>query len=64
MKIFPRLLMVFCVLLIASILFITLFNQASYGKELESNVSRYLGVLAENAAMKLGQEKDRYENFY
>lgn len=63
MKIFPRLLMVFCVLLIASILFITLFNQASYGKELESNVSRYLGVLAENAAMKLGQEKDRYENF-
>ncbi len=63
MKIFPRLLLVFCALLITSTLFITLFNQASYGRELETNVSRYLGVLSENAAMKLGKEKNRFEDF-
>lgn len=62
-NIFPRLLFVFCVLLIGSTLFITLFNQGSYGRELETNVSRYLGVLVQNAAMKLGQERDSFEAF-
>lgn len=62
LNLFTRLLMVFCVLLVASTSFITFFNQSSYAWEMEMGTARYLSVLVQNASFKLEQEKNRFED--
>ncbi len=61
LNIFPRLFLVFCALLFASTAFITVFNQASYSREVENNTVKYLSVLVQNANFKLQQEKEKFE---
>ena len=61
LNIFPRLFLVFCALLISSTAFITLFNQASYTRELESNTVKYLSALTQNANFKMQQAKESIE---
>lgn len=59
--IFPRLLLVFCTLLIASTVFITFFNQKNYADEAETNAVKYLSILVQNASLELKQEKEQIE---
>ena len=61
LHIFPRLLVVFCVLLLSSTLFITLINQRNFAKEIESTTADYLSMLVQNAAYKLAKEAERLE---
>lgn len=61
LHIFPRLLLVFCVLLLSSTLFITLLNQRNFAREIESTTMDYLSLLVQNAAYKLAQEAERFE---
>jgi len=60
-NIFPRLLLVFCILLITPTVFITLFNQHNYAIETEKNNLKYLSMLVQNANFELEQETSRYE---
>ncbi|UJF15632.1 histidine kinase [Jeotgalibaca sp. MA1X17-3] len=59
--IFSRLLLVFCSLIIIPTIFITLFNQNSYAKEIEQSNRNYLSMLTRNAQFKLEQEASRFE---
>ncbi len=59
--IFPRLLLVFCTLLIVSTVFITFFNQKQYAQEAETNAVKHLSVFVQNASLELMQEKERLE---
>lgn len=61
LNLYPRLLLIFCCLLIASTAFITLFNQASYARELESSTVKYRSALVQNAMYKLQQQKEGIE---
>lgn len=60
-NIFPRLLLVFCILLITPTVFITFFTQHNYAAETEKNNLKYLSMLVQNANFKLEQETSRYE---
>ncbi len=60
-NIFPRLLLVFSTLLIASTVFITFFNQKNYAAEAETNAVKYLSILVQNASLELVQEKEQIE---
>lgn len=62
LRVFPRLLLVFCTLLIASTLFISLLNQGNFAREIESTTVDYLSLLVQNAAYRLEQETTRMEN--
>ena len=59
--IFPRLLSVFCVLLVLSTLFITLINQRHFGREAERTALDTLKLTTRNAAYKLDQETTRIQ---
>ncbi len=59
LNIYPRLFLMFCCLMIASTAFITLFNQTSYSRELESNTVKYQAVLVQNAMLKLQHRKKK-----
>lgn len=60
-NIFPRILFVFCVLLIIPTVFITFFNQHNYATETEKNNLKYLSMLVQNANFKIEQEMSLYE---
>ncbi|MDO5022239.1 MAG: histidine kinase [Eubacteriales bacterium] len=62
LPIFPRLLAVFCVLLVLSVLFITGINQKSLAAEAEKTSLDTLSLLVQNAAYKLHQETERFED--
>jgi len=62
LNIFPRLLLVFCVLLLFSTLLITLLNQRYFAREIESTSMDDLSLLAQNAAYRLEQEAGRLED--
>ncbi len=62
LNLFTRLFTVFCILLVASTMFITFFNQSNYAKETEEGNIKYLSVLVQNAYFKLEQEKNRLED--
>ena len=62
LNIFPRLLLVFCVLLLFSTLLITLLNQRYFAREIESTSMDYLSLMAQNAAYSLEQEAERLED--
>ena len=53
LRVFPRLLLVFCTLLIASTLFISLLNQGNFAREIESTTVDYLSLLVQNSAYRL-----------
>lgn len=61
LNIYPRLVLMFCCLLILSTGFITIFNQIGYARELESNTVKYQSVLVQNAMYKLHQEQESIE---
>ena len=61
LKLFTRLFVVFGLLLVSSIVFVTLFNQSIYASQTEEVYTQYLSVLAQNAAFKLDQERLRFE---
>ncbi len=61
LNIYPRLVLIFCCLLILSTGFITFFNQTGYARELESNTVKYQSVLVQNAMYKLHQEQENVE---
>ena len=62
LNIFPRLLLVFCVLLLFSTLLITLLNQRYFAREIESTSMDYLSLMVQNAAYRLQQEAGRLED--
>lgn len=62
LPIFPRLLAVFCVLLVVSVLFITGINQRNFAEEAEKTSLDNLSLLVQNAAYKLHQETERMED--
>ncbi len=62
LNIFPRLLLVFCVLLLFSTLLITVLNQRFFSREIESTSMDYLSLMAQNAAYRLEQEAKRLED--
>ena len=62
LNIFPRLLLVFCVLLLFSTLLITLLNQRYFAREIESTSMDYLSLMVQNAACRLQQEAGRLED--
>lgn len=62
LNIFPRLLLVFCVLLLFSTLLITLLNQRYFAREIESTSVDYLSMMAQNAAYRLEREAGRIED--
>ncbi|MEG2687348.1 MAG: HAMP domain-containing protein, partial [Christensenellaceae bacterium] len=57
LNLYPRLLLMFCCLLIASTAFITSFNQAAYARDLENSVVQYRSAMVQNAMFKLQQQK-------
>ncbi len=61
LKLYPRLLVIFSCLLIVSTVFIMLFNQASYARELEGSTVKYRSALVQNALYKLHQQKESME---
>lgn len=61
-NLFTRLLLVFCVLLLTSTIFIAFFNQTNYSREMETTSVKYLSVLTQNASFKLEQERKRFED--
>lgn len=62
LPLYPRLLLIFCSLLIFSTGSITLFNQAGYTRELENSAVQYREVLVRNALYKLQQQKESLED--
>ena len=62
LPLYPRLLLIFCSLLIFSTGSITLFNQAGYTRELENSAVQYRAVLVRNALYKLQQQKESLED--
>ncbi len=62
LHIFPRLLLVFCVLLLFSTLLITMLNQRYFSREIESTSTDYLSLMAQNAAYRLEREAKRLED--
>ncbi|MEG3074236.1 MAG: sensor histidine kinase [Ruthenibacterium sp.] len=61
LNLYPRLLLMFCCLLIASTAFITWFNQATYARDLEDSAVRYRSAMVQNAMFKLQQQKESIE---
>ncbi|MHC5269125.1 cache domain-containing sensor histidine kinase [Enterococcus sp. LJL98] len=61
MTIFPRLFLFFSALLIIPTVFITFFNQYYYGKQAQSEHTRYSSILVQNASYKVEEQLANYE---
>ncbi|MCI5957921.1 MAG: hypothetical protein MRZ54_13150, partial [Clostridiales bacterium] len=59
LNIFPRLLLVFCVLLLFSTLLITLLNQRYFAREIESTTMDYLSLMVQNSDYLMQQDAGR-----
>lgn len=62
LNIFPRIFLLFCTILILSSGFITVLNQFSYTREMESRYTLELSTLAQRDGLVLDQEKVHFES--